>query len=132
MVCIFCLAIVPSACIDPGRILNGRAIPNSSDTPFPIWTVVTFECLVGYKLVGLSRRQCRTDGTWSGIENPRCERKKQNNYSTLLFLIKDDFQSVVLHTVEFCFITKCKHKREVNLNFHLDRHYGCETLSFLL
>ena len=60
---------------------------------------MSFQCLAGYKLAGPMKRQCRTDGTWSESENPKCERKKHNDYNTLLFIIKDDFQSVVLRAL---------------------------------
>ena len=106
----FCLAIVPSACSDPGGIQNGQSTSNFSDSSqFPVGTEVTFRCLAGYKLAGPMKRQCRTDGTWSESENPKCERKKHGiDYNTLLFIIKDDFQSVVLRALKrfllFCFM----------------------------
>ena len=115
----FCLIIVRSACRDPGGISNGYGTSNNTDSSqFPIWTVVTFQCNTGYKLVGSRQRQCRADGNWSERQNPTCEGKK-HDYNTLPFAFKDDFQSV-LRTLEglftfFCFVS-CKTSRNINIS----------------
>ena len=62
------------------NIEHGHGTSNSTDfSKFPIWTVVTFECTAGYKLVGPSRLQCRPGGNWSEMQNPRCEGKKHSS-----------------------------------------------------
>ena len=36
--------------------------------------VATYECFLGYEIVGQVTRTCQSDGTWSGAA-PECERK---------------------------------------------------------
>ena len=36
--------------------------------------IATYKCYIGMKLIGINKRMCRVDGTWSG-STPLCERK---------------------------------------------------------
>ena len=77
-----CLAIVRGACKSPDSIKNGSGTSNNTENPsqFPIWTVVTFNCMAGYKLVGDSQRQCMPDGTWSEKLMPECQGRKHGKF----------------------------------------------------
>lgn len=70
-----CLAIVRSACKSPDPIEFGFGTSNNTgdSSQFPIWTVVTFHCMAGYKLVGDSQQQCMPDGTWFEKFMPECQ-----------------------------------------------------------
>lgn len=51
-------------CAQPGVISNSKILVSG--------TVATYNCNVGYTLVGSSRRECQADGTWDSVE-PSCE-----------------------------------------------------------
>ena len=57
-------------CGDPGTPVNGkRAI-----TGYTVGHTVTYTCNAGYKLSGITRRTCQSNGVWSG-NLPSCPRK---------------------------------------------------------
>lgn len=66
---------VLNICKSPREIKDGRVTVNDTKadhTSAPIWTVASYECEVGFKLIGTKTRQCQPGGHWSGQRNPFC------------------------------------------------------------
>nr|XP_039270171.1 C4b-binding protein beta chain-like [Styela clava] len=46
-------------------IFNNGEITESKKSPYPVGTVLTFECDIGYKGVGTNQINCLSNGKWS-------------------------------------------------------------------
>ena len=63
-----------------GEIVTCSTLPNPENgqvllSGTNVGDTATYSCLVGFNIVGVDVRYCRSDGTWTGNE-PRCRRMK--------------------------------------------------------
>ena len=58
------------SCVAPSSLSNGQ----SNYTSITVGSIVTYTCEAGYKLTGVSRQTCQSNGQWSDSQ-PSCDRE---------------------------------------------------------
>jgi len=67
-------ACTPRPCELPQPVIHGHIVSkntDSSNATFEFGDYVEYECVTGYRLIGLGDRKCSENGTWSGHQ-PSC------------------------------------------------------------